>query len=311
MSSQPNIVKIEQLSFAYQKKHLILNNLHLNVPAKSIFAFIGENGAGKSTTLKHIVGLIPHDKGTIQLFGKSLQTHRNEIMTKVGVLIENPSCHLHLSGYDNLKMYCYYRNIPTRQIMVVTDQVGLSNNIFKRCGAYSMGMKQRLGLAIALLGNPELLILDEPTNGLDPVGRIEFRKLLLELNERGKTIIVSSHLLSEIELIATDVGIIKNGTILFEGSMEKLKRLQQKNVLLKSEVSDVQQAALLLKPHYPVVEVNSKTNELKIQISNREDIPHVVHILSSSGIDIYALQSGKKDLEQLFMKFIAEKNSTL
>ncbi|MCB0631448.1 MAG: ABC transporter ATP-binding protein [Saprospiraceae bacterium] len=304
MSTHSNVIEIEDLSFSYHGKNLVLHDLQLQVPRGSIFAFVGENGAGKSTTIKHIAGLIPFQKGKLQVLGHSLQQYRGDIMKKVGFLIESPSCHGTLSGYDNLKIYCRYRGLPVARITEVAEMVRLSPNLYKKCKAYSTGMKQRLGLAIALLDDPELIVLDEPTSGLDPTGRIAFRKLLLDLNQQGKTLLVSSHLLSEIELIATDIGIIKNGTLLFQGSMEELRRLRQKNTFLEIEVSDTARATALLQPKHAEIEANEKTSKLKIRIEGKMDIPPIVRRLSSGGVDIYALQPDRKGLEQLFIDTI-------
>ncbi|WP_020529832.1 ABC transporter ATP-binding protein [Flexithrix dorotheae] len=299
------MVEIRNLNFSYKRKQHTLRDLSLSIPAGSIFAFVGENGAGKSTTLKHIVGLIPELNHKIEVFGKSLRTHRKEIVQKVGVMIESPSFYPFLSGYDNLKIHCLYRKLPLERIEKVTRKVGLSEHLRKKYKAYSMGMKQQLGLALTLLADPDLYVLDEPMNGLDPTRRIAFRNLLLDLHKKGKTILLSSHHLPEVELIATDIGIIKNGSILFQGSMESLRSLKQKNQSLHMEVSDVGQTTSLLEKEFEILLANTKSGKLEIGIKDRENIPLIVQRLTANGIAIYKLNGNEKSLEELFMDSIS------
>ena len=301
------MVEIKNLTFSYKRKQNTLKDLSMLIPAGSIFAFVGENGAGKSTTLKHIVGLIPERSGTIEVFGKSLRTHRKEIMQKVGVMIESPSFYPYLSGYDNLKIHCLYRKLSFERIEEVTRLVGLNDQLHKKYKAYSMGMKQQLGLALTLLADPDLIVLDEPMNGLDPTRRIAFRNILLDLNRKGKTVLLSSHHLPEVELIATDIGIIKEGTILFQGSMESLRRLKQKHQSLHIEVSDVEHTIRLLENEFEILLKNSKSGKLEIGIKDRENIPLIVQRLTTKGIAIYKLNGNEKSLEELFIDSISAK----
>lgn len=301
------MVEIRSLNFSYTRAGHALRDLSLSIPARSIFAFVGENGAGKSTTLKHIVGLIPERNHKIEVFGKSLRTHRKEIMQKVGVMIESPSFYPFLTGYDNLKIHCLYRKLPFERIGEVTRQVGLTDQLHKKYKTYSMGMKQQLGLALTLLADPDLIVLDEPMNGLDPTRRIAFRNLLLDLNEKGKTVLLSSHHLPEVELIATDIGIIKDGTILFQGSMESLRSLKQENQSLHIEVSDVEHATKLLEKEFEILLKNTKSGKLEIGIKNREDIPLIVQCLTTNGIAIYKVNASEKSLEEIFIDSISAK----
>jgi len=301
------MVEISNLTYSYKRGQPTLQNLSMTIPRGSIFAFVGENGAGKSTTIKHIVGLIPELNHKIEVFGKSLRTHRKEIMQKVGVMIESPSFYPFLSGYDNLKIHCLYRKLPFERIDEVTGQVGLTKQLHKKYKAYSMGMKQQLGLALTLLADPDLIVLDEPMNGLDPTRRIAFRNLLLDLNSNGKTVLLSSHHLPEVELIATDIGIIKDGTILFQGSMESLRSLKQKNQSLHIEVSDVEYTASLLEKEFEILWKNPKSGKVEIGIKGRDDIPLIVQHLTTNGISIYKLNSNEKSLEELFIDSISAK----
>jgi len=211
------IVHIEGLThrFGYQTA---LDNISLSIPKASIYGFLGANGAGKTTTLRLLLGLIKKQKGKITLFENDLMANRISMLKKIGSLIEQPSLYSHLSGKENLHVFGLAYPCSRKRIDEVIKTVGLTMAADKKVKAYSLGMKQRLAIAIALLHDPELLILDEPTNGLDPNGIIDVRNLIKKLNSEGRTIIVSSHLLSEVEKVATHVGIIHNGKIVFEGT---------------------------------------------------------------------------------------------
>ena len=202
------IIQTRGLDF-YFKDFKALDQVNLNVPAGSIYGFLGPNGAGKTTTIRILLDLFHPKPGQVQVFGKDLGKNRVEILGKIGALIENPSIYKHLSGRQNLEVIRKMVGVPKSRIDEVLQIVRLVDNADKRAKNYSLGMCQRLGLAAALLTDPELLILDEPTNGLDPSGIIEMRELIIRLNkEHGKTIFLSSHILSEIEKLATDVAII-------------------------------------------------------------------------------------------------------
>ena len=217
-----NIIEINNLSFSFGRQE-VLKNLNLQVPENTIFGFLGANGAGKSTTIKIILGLIQSSEGAVSLFGKKLSESRNEILSKVGALIDYPSFYDHLSAKQNLKVIASLLDLKSSRIPHVLEMVGLDIHNPKKVKSYSVGMKQRLGLAIALLNDPPLLILDEPANGLDPMGIIELRNLLKKLQqEHGKTIFLSSHILDELEKIATNIAIIHQGEIRFQGTKADL-----------------------------------------------------------------------------------------
>ena len=203
---------------------LRVNHLDLTVPEGTIYGFLGPNGAGKSTTLKMILGLVRPTAGSVTVFGKAMDPRsRLEILRQVGSLIESPSYYGHLTGEENLRIVQTLRCVPEQEIRQVLQIVRLDSHRGKKVAHYSLGMKQRLGLAAALLGFPKLLILDEPTNGLDPAGIQEVRELIRELPERfGMTVVVSSHLLSEIDQMADRVGIIREGELVFQDSLAAL-----------------------------------------------------------------------------------------
>ena len=202
-----------------------VKDLSLSVPEKCVYGFLGPNGAGKSTTLKMILGLIHPDEGEIQFLGKTVNSqNRLSLLQKTGSLIENPGGYGHLSGLENIQIVQKLKGVKEEEIASALKTVRLYEQRDKKLSSYSLGMKQRLGIAMAILGNPKLLILDEPTNGLDPAGIPEIRELIVSLpKERNMTVIISSHLLSEIEQMASQVGIIHHGQLLYEGPLQELE----------------------------------------------------------------------------------------
>lgn len=218
--NQQYIIKVENLQFSYVQNEPILDNLSMCIPNNCIFGLLGSNGVGKTTLLKCFLGLQKAKKGSISIFSNSLDENRNGILSKTGALIESPSLYGHLSGLENLKIAAIYVKANNKTIDTVIQQLDMFHFINKKCKTYSTGMKQRMGIALALLRKPTLLILDEPTNGLDPNGIADLRALLKQLNNQGITIIISSHLLSEIEKIASYIGIIKNRKCTFNGTIE-------------------------------------------------------------------------------------------
>ncbi|MBK7871228.1 MAG: ATP-binding cassette domain-containing protein [Saprospiraceae bacterium] len=294
-----SIILVENLNFGYNKNQLTLQHLNLAVPKASVYGFLGANGAGKSTTIRAILGLLRPQSGKIKLFEKDIKSQRLAVLSKIGTLIESPSLYKHLSGYDNLKIVCKYLNIPTSRIDEVLELVNLTANAHKISKKYSTGMKQRLGLAMALLPDPELLILDEPTNGLDPTGIREIRNILQNLNQQGKTIFLSSHLLSEIEKIATQVGIIKGGTMIFQGTIQELEALKMNNLRVNVVTQDATKAIEVLNGKY-------KTNiteatQFEILLEDRENLPHIIETFVNKGIKLYEVSAQKNDLEKLFI----------
>ena len=202
-----------------------VKDLSLSVPEKCVYGFLGPNGAGKSTTLKMILGLIHPSEGTIQFLGKTINSqNRLSLLQKTGSLIENPGGYGHLSGLENMQIVQKLKGVKEEEIASALKTVRLYEQRDKKLSSYSLGMKPRLGIAMAILGNPKLLILDEPTNGLDPAGIQEIRELIVSLpKERNMTVIISSHLLSEIEQMASQVGIIHHGQLLYEGPLQELE----------------------------------------------------------------------------------------
>jgi ABC-type multidrug transport system ATPase subunit len=214
------------LSHHFSARTPVLNNIDLRVPEGSIFGFLGPNGAGKTTTLRLVLGLLKKQQGEISVFGKPFAAHRVSVLKRVGSLIESPSVYAQLTAIENLRVLQKVYRCPEERIARVLQLTGLTDTGKKKAGKFSLGMKQRLGIAIALLNDPALLILDEPTNGLDPEGIIAMRELFRVLNSQGVTILLSSHLLAEMEKLITHAGIIHKGQILFQGTLEDLRAEQ-------------------------------------------------------------------------------------
>jgi ABC-2 type transport system ATP-binding protein len=216
------IIETRNLHFSYGRQE-VLKRIDLMVPENSIFGFLGANGAGKSTTIRMLLGLIGAAHDSVFLFGKDITTNKTLLLKQTGALIDYPSFYDHLSAHENLEVFTRMAGIDRGRISKVLTLVGLDNTPHKRARTYSAGMKQRLGLAIALINDPPLLILDEPANGLDPQGIIELRNLLQHLQrDHGKTIFLSSHILDELDKIATHIGVLHHGELRFQGTKEAL-----------------------------------------------------------------------------------------
>lgn len=235
-----NIIETNNLCKQYGDA-MRVSHLNLDVPEGSVYGFLGPNGAGKSTTLKMILGLVHPTAGSIQVMGQTVnRQNRLSILRQVGSLIESPSYYGHLTGEENLRIVQTMRGVPAKYIQEVLEIVRLEDQRGKRVAHYSLGMKQRLGLAAALLGYPKILILDEPTNGLDPSGIHEIRNLIKSLPSiYDCTVLISSHMLSEVELIAEDIGILNHGRLLFEGSMETLRQYALRSGFAADNLEDV------------------------------------------------------------------------
>lgn len=221
--SKKNIVEIKNVTKSFHKQE-VLKNVSLTIPKNCVYGLLGPNGAGKSTLLKSLTGIIRPTKGEILFEGHSWTRKDLEC---IGALVETPPIYENLSAWDNLKTRALVLGLPDARIQEVLEIVGLSNTGKKKAGAFSLGMKQRLGIAIALLNNPRLLILDEPVNGLDPIGIQELRYLIRSFPEKEITVLVSSHILSEIEQVADYIGIIVEGEVDFEGKLEECEDLEK------------------------------------------------------------------------------------
>ncbi len=296
-----HIIKIDNLKFGYDN-HPIIHDLSLSVPKGSIYGFLGHNGAGKSTTIRLLLSLMRPTSGNIELFGLLPKDHQKEIYGRVGALIESPSLYEHLSATENLRVTATYLRIGKARIDDVLAIVGLENEGKKSVKAYSTGMKQRLGLALALLNDPELIILDEPTNGLDPQGIVELRGIIQRLNtDFGKTIFLSSHILSEIEMICDYVGIIKKGKKLFEGTINQLKATNTEGVSVHIDTDNQDKTRQLLTDFNTPFLLNEQSNALVLNLRNKEQITPIVHYLVKNDVGIYEIAIKNQRLEDLFL----------
>ena len=292
------VINTNGLTFDFGNQ-TVVKSLSLQVPEGSIYGFLGPNGAGKTTTIKLLLNLLQTQQGSIQIFGKDLKSNRLEILAQIGSLIEQPAIYLHLSGKENLLNRALLLQISEARVNEVLTIVHLTDAAHKKAGQYSLGMKQRLGIALALLSDPKLLILDEPTNGLDPNGIIEVRELLIKLvSEHKKTVFISSHLLAEIERMATHVGIINHGELLFQGSINDLEAMSKPAVQI--EVDDTVTAANhLTKKGYNIIEVTN--THVFVPYTSKEEMGKLNKQLIEAGYSIYSITKQHKDLEKLFL----------
>ncbi|SDF62463.1 ABC-2 type transport system ATP-binding protein [Dyadobacter soli] len=304
MEIKQAVIETDHLSYCFRGGEKVLDDINLSVPAGSIYGFLGPNGAGKTTTLRLLLGLLRCENPGIRLFGHQLHTSRIEIMRRTGSLIEQPSLYLHLTGQENLEVFRRAYDCPKSRAEKVLSITGLSNAAHKKVKAYSLGMKQRLSIAVALLHDPELLIMDEPTNGLDPNGIIEIRELIRDLSQnQGKTVLVSSHLLTEVEKLATHVGIIHQGRLLFQGTLAGLQNLQRQQSLLEIEVDKLTRAEQILSTHFQVLPKHGFA--VQVVCPDADQAALINYMLVSGGVRVSRLGVAGNDLEKLFLQIIS------
>ncbi|WP_367330380.1 ABC transporter ATP-binding protein [Sphingobacterium multivorum] len=294
----------KQLSFKIGAK-TILDNISLQVPEKGIYGYLGRNGAGKSTTIKLLLGLLEDRTDAIFIQGNSLRTNRTRIYTNVGNLIESPCYYTKLTVFENLKYLDIIHKKGNKRIDEVLEMVDLHREKKKKTNALSMGMKQRLGIAMAIFHDPQLLILDEPLNGLDPQGIVEMRNLFCHLNEQGKTIFLSSHILSELEKIATHIGIIEGGKMIFQGTKHELLGQVDREVFLRTS-NPAATVSILQNGGFSTV--NFDGQNVIVNIGDDQQFDFVIKSLVEQQIAIYGLESRGADLEQIFINLIARAN---
>ena len=284
--------------------HTAVDHVELHVPQGCVYGFIGPNGAGKSTTMKMLLGLIHPTAGRVRLLGQELtEKSRLPLLRQTGSLIESPAGYLHLNAQENLEIVADLKGVPHKDIGRVLDIVHLTQDRNRRVGQYSLGMKQRLGIAMALLGSPKLLILDEPTNGLDPAGIQEMRALIRNMPAAtGATVLISSHLLGEMEQMVEQVGIIDHGHILFEGPLTELQRHSRGNVTLR--LLDPAKAAPILRANGLTVHSDSCVVTLPpLQDALLADL---VQKLAACGAGVVELTPRTKTLEEIFLSLTSE-----
>ena len=284
--------------------HTAVDHVELHVPQGCVYGFIGPNGAGKSTTMKMLLGLIHPTAGRVRLLGQELtEKSRLPLLRQTGSLIESPAGYLHLTAQENLEIVADLKGVPHKDIGRVLDIVHLTQDRSRRVGQYSLGMKQRLGIAMALLGSPKLLILDEPTNGLDPAGIQEMRALIRNAPAAtGATVLISSHLLGEMEQMVEQVGIIDHGHILFEGPLTELQRHSRGNVTLR--LLDPAKAAPILRANG----LTAHSDSCVVTLPPLRDslLADLVQKLAACGAGVVELTPHTKTLEEIFLSLTSE-----
>ena len=298
------VLQTYNLSKQY-KNHLVLDKVNINIEQGDIYGFVGENGSGKTTIIRLITGLISANGGHFELFGtKSTSPDILQARTKVGAIVETPSIYLNMSAADNLKMQnCILGSKDDEKIKEVLAEVGLADlyNDKKTAGNFSLGMRQRLGIAMALLGEPQFIILDEPMNGLDPAGIVEIRELILKLNqERGITFLISSHILTELALVATKYGIISKGKILKEISADDLKKECSK--VTSIETKDKDALVELLTKEFDAESLALTPNGMKIY--GQVDLNDLLGKLITADIELSAINSSETNIEDYYLSVI-------
>lgn len=293
-----NMIETKDLCKTYGNR-MVVDHLNLCVPRGCVYGFIGPNGAGKSTSMKMLLGLVHPTSGSVRLMGQEVtEQNRIRLLRHTGSLIESPSGYLHLTAQENLQIIADLKDVKHTEIERVLDVVHLTQDKDKKVGQYSLGMKQRLGIAMALLGNPEILILDEPTNGLDPAGIQEMRALIAGMPEKtGATVLISSHLLGEMEQMVNRVGIIHHGKTLFDGSLQALRKHSQGDLNLR--VLDVLKAMPILQRRgLPTVQ---KDGVLTLPPMPDFRLAEIVQELADSGAGVVELIRHTKSLEDIFL----------
>lgn len=296
-----SIVETENLTKRY-KRSLAVDNLNMNVKKGEVYGFLGPNGAGKTTTLRMLLSLTRQTSGTGWVLGKSLENH--ERIRGVGGLIEYPAFYPYLSGRRNLLIMARYSGVLSSRVDTVLEQVELTKSAKAKFKTYSLGMKQRLGIAAALLKDPELLILDEPTNGLDPKGMSEIRTLIRKLSDENRTVLLSSHMLGEVEQICDRVGIIHNGKLVVESTVDELRGQSQIYVIATPEASAIQ-----ILNEMQIGEVQEKDDAIIVD-ANPSLTGDIIKKLTENNIEVNELRSIEHTLEDIFMELTENDTSS-
>ncbi|GAB5564241.1 MAG: ABC transporter ATP-binding protein [Winogradskyella sp.] len=296
---------IKNLNFSYNKHERQFSNFSLKIPDGSIYGFVGPNGAGKSTLIRIISGLSHPSSGQVEILDRTYKKERPYILSKSGYLIESPSLYLHLSAEQNLKIAQRYKGVPNpNEIETVLNTIDLEHTKSKKVSNFSLGMKQRLSIGMALINKPKLLVLDEPTNGLDPQGIRKIRSLIHKINKDwGTTIFISSHLLSEIEDTCSHIAIINKGRLLFNGKIDEMYKSRKGplTVFIESNNSKLLKDKINLE-NISLIESNKTTVSLSIQ--SKEQIPKIINYCAENDIKIYQVKI-KNNLEFQYLNLIS------
>lgn len=282
-------------------KHVpAVNNLDLAIPQGTVFGFLGPNGAGKTTTIRMLLGLIEPTAGTATVLGHDIRRERNQIAPQVGAIVESPAFYNYLSGWENLRVFAHSSNLdlPKTKFSELIEFVGLNGREKDKVKTYSLGMKQRLGVAATLLNDPKIIFLDEPTNGLDPAGTVDMRNLIARLGHEGRTVFLSSHLLHEVQHVCSDVAIIQKGVTIKQGRVQDLVSDGAGYAL---EVAPFERAMSVLVRHPELKATSSDSHWITVE-AQPNDIPPLVRALVEADVDVYQVQLRQKSLESLFLE---------
>lgn len=295
------IIETKNLTKVYGEQKAV-NSANLHIEKGSIYGLLGRNGAGKTTIMKMILGLTDITNGEVSVFNQNIKGNEKKIYPRIGAIIETPGFYPNLTGTENLEIFALLRGTAFPDaVKNALEVVGLPHKDKKLFGNYSLGMKQRLGIANAILHDPEVLILDEPTNGLDPIGIAEVRNFIKDLSiKKGKTVLISSHILSEITLLADTVGIIDKGVLLEESSMEELNKKNRKYIML--EVSDVSKTTIVLEKEFGITNYSVEDNNHVKIYSHGLDMAKINKSLVMNGISVASSQTCNDSLEDYFKK---------
>lgn len=295
------VIETKQLTKIYGEQTAV-NSVNLHVKKGRIYGLLGRNGAGKTTIMKMILGLTPITSGEVDVLGRNIKGQEKKVYPRIGAIIETPGFYPNLTGTENLEIFAKLRGTAApHAVENALKVVGLPYKDKKLFSKYSLGMKQRLGIANAILHDPELLILDEPTNGLDPIGIAEVRDFIKKLSvEQGKTILISSHILSEISLLADDIGIIDHGVLLEESSMSELEKKNRKYILL--QVSDIPKASLILERQFQLKDYSVQDNHTLRLYDTALDMGEINKALVTQNITVISSQLCNDSLEDYFRK---------
>jgi len=290
------LIQLEEVRKSYGK-HVAVRSLNLMVPAGSVYGFLGPNGAGKSTTIRMILGLQRSDRGTLSVFGKDPWRYRNQIYSRVGSLVEAPVFYPNLTGRENLEVHSRLMGLGKTAVDKALDAVTLRIAAGELVAGYSSGMRQRLGIANALLANPELLILDEPTNNLDPAGILDVRELIAELKQRRVTVFLSSHLLAEVEQVASHIGVISQGELKFEGTSEELRQTVDETITVVVDRPEVGTRLLAASGFTTIWEGSC----LRVK-AGANKAPEIAQLMVSNGLLLSSMTPTVRKLEEYFLE---------
>jgi lantibiotic transport system ATP-binding protein len=296
-----SLIYTRDLSFSFGAFE-VLHNINMQVPEGSVYGFLGPNGAGKTTMIKIMLGLLKTSENRVYISGYDIAVNPIPVLAKTGAMVESPTVYQHLSGRENVEIIRIMRNLPRKKTEEVLKQAGLEDDSERKAGQYSTGMKQRLAVAIALLGDPDLLILDEPMNGLDPSGIIEIRDFLKRINsEYRTTILLSSHILGEIEKLATHIGIIDKGVLKFQGSIGELQTLMQESnaFIIRTNNNSKALVGLSKRFHAHIID-----DTIKVNAAGETEVADAIKLLVETGFDIYHVSTCKSGLEELFLNVL-------